>query len=243
GVWVLEIEDPEISDPNWGAPKRLTDGVMMCKPIVLSTGEWVLPVSMWKMEEKNARMVISSDGGQTWKMRGGASVADDVRSYDGHMIVERKNGSLWMLIRTRYGIGESTSNDRGITWTPVVPSKIQHPSARFFISRLNSGNLLLVKHGPIDKKIGRSHLMAFISKDDGHSWSDGLLLDERPGVSYADGQQTSDGTIYITYDFDRTGHQEILVTQFSESDTLSERNSEKIIQVFNNRNIISTGVK
>jgi len=243
GVWALDIEDPETDNPAWGEPKRLADGVMMCKPIVLSTGEWVLPVSFWKMEKENARMVVSSDGGQSWQVRGGASVPDEFRSYDEHMIVERKDRSLWMLMRTKYGIGEATSMDRGVTWTPVVPSRIQHPSARFFIYRLNSGNLLLVKHGPIDQKIGRSHLMAFISKDDGHSWSDGLLLDERPGVSYADGQQVSDGTIYITYDFNRTGNQDILMTHFSESDILSERNSEMILRVFNNRKLISTGVK
>jgi hypothetical protein len=243
GVWVLDIEDPEVANPTWGEPKRLTDGVMMCKPIVLSTGEWVLPVSFWKMEKENARMVVSTDGGQSWNVRGGASVPNDVRAYDEHMIVERKDRSLWMLIRTKYGIGEATSMDRGLTWTPVVPSRIQHPSARFFIYRLNSGNLLLVKHGPIDQKIGRSHLMAFISKDDGFTWSNGLLLDERPGVSYADGQQTSDGTIWITYDFSRTGNQDILMTHFSESDILSERNSEKILKVFTNRKLISTGVR
>ncbi|EON79249.1 hypothetical protein ADIS_0254 [Lunatimonas lonarensis] len=132
GVWALEIEDPEAPLSVWGEPKRLADGVMMCKPLVLSTGEWVLPVSFWKMEKENARMVVSSDDGQSWHVRGGASVPDDVRAYDEHMIVERKDRSLWMLIRTKYGIGESTSMDRGVTWTPVVPSGIQHPSSRFF---------------------------------------------------------------------------------------------------------------
>lgn len=195
------------------------------------------------MEKENARMVVSSDDGQSWHVRGGASVPDDVRAYDEHMIVERKDRSLWMLIRTKYGIGESTSMDRGVTWTPVVPSGIQHPSARFFISRLNSGNLLLVKHGPIDQRIGRSHLMAFISKDDGHSWSDGLLIDERPGISYPDGQQVADGSIYLTYDFSRTGNQDILMTQFSESDVVSEKNSNMILKVFQNRKLISTGAK
>jgi hypothetical protein len=134
---------------------------MMCKPIILSTGEWFFSVSMWKMEKRSARMVVSPDSGKSWKIRGGASVPDNIRSYDEHMIVERKDGSLWMLIRTKYGIGESISNDRGYTWSPVVPSNIQHPAARFFIYRLNSGNLLLVKHGPIDMRTGRSHLMAF----------------------------------------------------------------------------------
>ena len=68
------------------------------------------------------------------------------------MVVERKDGSLLMLIRTKYGIGEATSDDDGKTWSEVTPSKLPHPASRFFIRRLNSGNLLLIKHWPIDKK-------------------------------------------------------------------------------------------
>lgn len=240
GVWALTTEDPDNNEPEWAEPRRLTDGVMMCKPIVLTSGEWVLPASMWKISEGSARMVVSYDRGETWDVRGAASVPENVRSYDEHMIVERKDGSLWMLIRTRYGIGQSISNDRGKTWSQVTPSLIQHPTARFFITRLNSGNMLLVKHGPIDMRTRRSHLMAFISKDDGHSWSDGLLLDERPGISYPDGQQVSDGTIYITYDYDRRGSQNILMTSFTEDDIISG-SSRKILEVFQRRLVISKG--
>lgn len=240
GVWALTTNEPDNNEPEWAEPKRLTDGVMMCKPIVLTSGEWVLPASMWKITEGSARMVVSYDRGETWDMRGAATVPEDVRSYDEHMIVERKDGSLWMLIRTRYGIGQSISNDRGESWSPVTPSRIQHPAARFFITRLNSGNMLLVKHGPIDMSTGRSHLMAFISKDDGHSWSDGLLLDERPGVSYPDGQQVSDGTIYIIYDYDRRDSQNVLMTSFTEDDILSG-SSRKILEVYQRRVVVSKG--
>lgn len=240
GVWTLKIKDPELAIPEYDAPSRLTDGVMMCKPIVLTTGEWVLPASMWKIGKENARMVVSKDKGKTWKVRGGATVPEDIRSFDEHSIVERKDGSLWMLVRTNYGIGESVSTDRGFTWSPVVPSKIMHPSARFFIRRLKSGNILLVKHGPIGMQTGRSHLMAFISKDDGASWSDALLLDERPGVSYPDGQQVSDGNIYVIYDYNRTKDQDILFTYFSEQEVL-EGTAQQIMDVFNRRKIVSSG--
>lgn len=241
GVWALTTKKPDSSEPEWSAPRRLTDGVMMCKPTVLSSGEWVLPASIWKLTEESAQMVVSNDRGNTWKVKGGATVPEEVRSYDEHMIVERKDSSLWMLVRTNYGIGQSISTDQGRTWSEVTPSNIEHPTARFFIRRLNSGNLLLVKHGPISIRTNRSHLMAFISMDDGESWSEGLLLDERPGVSYPDGQQTKDGTIYITYDYNRTDDQNILMTSFTEDDILSERYSEKIIEVFNNRRVISDG--
>lgn len=241
GVWVLTVDDAEDSNPSWPPPKRIIDGIMMCKPIVLSTGEWVLPVSTWQIND-GAKAVISVDHGQSWQVRGSVNVPELFRNADEHMIIERKDGTLWMLVRTKYGIGESISKDKGYSWTSLIPSKIQHPTARFFIYRLNSGNLLLVKHGPIDMKIGRSHLMAFVSKDDGHSWSEGLLLDQRKDVSYPDGQQTNDGTIYITYDYKRKGDQQILVTSFSEDD-IALGSDKSILEVYKRRRIISQGGK
>jgi hypothetical protein len=221
GVWTITTKNPDKRNPSWSAPRRLTDGVMMCKPMVSYRGEWILPASMWKLEGGSARMVVSTDKGETWHLRGAASVPKDVRNFDEHIIVERNDKSLWMLVRTQYGIGESVSTDNGQNWSPLLPSKIQHPAARFFIRRLNSGSLLLVKHGPIEKRTDRSHLMAFISKDDGQSWTGGLLLDERSGVSYPDGQQSEDGTIYIIYDYNRTVDQQILMAGFREEDVIS----------------------
>jgi len=218
GVWARTNNDPDEDDSNWSEPRRITDGIMMCKPTVLSTGEWLLPASTWRKTDNSARVVVSKDNGKTFSLRGACNVPIEVRSFDEHMIIERKDSSLWMLMRTKYGIGESVSKDRGETWNEPIPSSIMHPSARFFIRRLSSGNLLLVKHGLISEKTGRSHLTAFLSDDDGHTWSSGLLLDERDGVSYPDGQQSSDGTIHIIYDYSRTEAREILMARFSESD-------------------------
>ena len=212
---------------------------MMCKPIIMSNGEWALPVSTWKLTDESARLVVSKNEGKTWKVRGAVNVPKEVRNFDEHMFIEKKDGSLWMLVRTTYGIGESISKNFGKTWSPLKPSNIQHPAARFFIRRLNSGNLLLVKHGPTDMRIKRSHLMAFLSKDDGKTWTNGLLLDERNGVSYPDGQQTADGSIYIIYDYSRTKDQKILMTSFNENDILSSDYDSKIINVYNRRKTVS----
>jgi predicted neuraminidase len=241
GVWAITTDAPHTAQPLWSTPKRLTDGVMMCKPTVLSNGEWALPASTWRNTDNSARMVVSEDKGHTWDLRGAVHVPEENRVFDEHIIVEKKDGSLWMLLRTNYGIGESFSEDGGKTWSPLQTSKLQHPSARFFISRLQSDNLLLVKHGPVEKRTGRSHLMAFISTDDGESWSRGLLLDERLGVSYPDGQQHRDGRIYLTYDFDRRNAQEILMTTFTEGDVLAKDYDERMVKVFENRRIVGKG--
>ena len=221
GVWAITNNDPDKSGSDWSKPRRITDGIMMCKPTILSSGEWILPASTWRDTDNSARVVVSTDKGQSWSVLGACNVPKKARNYDEHMIVEKEDKSLWMLVRTSYGIGESVSNDRGKTWSALVPSPIQHPSARFFIRRLRSGNLLLVKHGPIEKRIGRSHLTAYLSGDDGRSWSDGLLLDEREGVSYPDGQQDQNGTIHIIYDYSRRDAREILMATFTENDVVA----------------------
>jgi hypothetical protein len=223
GVWCIETSDPSVAKPTWSPPRRIGDGVMMGKPVVLSTGEWVLPISRWRTHDESAQIVVSTDAGKTWMRRGGCNVPQDVRQFDEHMFVERGDGSLWVLVRTTYGIGESVSIDRGQTWPGLTPSAIPHTPARFFIRRLDSGSLLLVKHGPLDTTSGRSHLTAYLSKDDGKTWSGGLSLDERRGVSYPDGQQTPDGLIRIIYDYDRVGDREILMATFREEDVAAGR--------------------
>ncbi|NOZ21247.1 MAG: exo-alpha-sialidase [Planctomycetes bacterium] len=230
GVWAIVTEDPGDEDPAWSAPRRLCSGIMMNKPTVLSTGEWLLPAAVWEIEpnsreerrfdlgnEKRPNVVCSTDRGETWSLLGGPVLAD--RNCDEHMLVERRDGRLWMLVRTQYGVGESFSSDGGRTYSPGRRSEtVTHiPHARFFIRRLASGKLLLVKHEPCDGK-SRSHLMATLSDDDGETWEGGLLLDERGGVSYPDGVQAPDGRIYMIYDFDRTGAKEILMAVFTEED-------------------------
>jgi len=220
GVWAMSTNNPDDSHPKWTLPKRLTDGIMMCKPTVLSDNQWILPVSTWRTTDNSAKVFALIDKGDCVKYIGAVNVPASGRDYDEHMIIERKDGSLWMLVRTNYGIGESVSLDRGCSWSTLTPSCIKHPSSRFFIRRLCSGNLLLVKNGPLSLKTDRSQLMAFLSEDDGTTWTEGFLLDERKSVSYPDGQQDENGVIYITYDYSRTECREILLAHFTERDVL-----------------------
>jgi predicted neuraminidase len=217
GVWALTASNPDDEEPAWSAPRRLTNGVMIGKPLVLSSGEWVLPASTWRETDDSAKVVVSTDRGKTWRLRGACHVPESVRSFDEHMLVEREDGTLWMLVRTTYGIGESTSTDYGRTWSPLTPSAIQHATSRFFVRRLNSGKLLLVKHGPIHERTGRRDLTAFLSQDEGRTWYGSLLLDGRTGVSYPDGVQSPEGMIYIVYDYSRTLEREILMARFTET--------------------------
>lgn len=257
GTWSMICDNPDAKKPSWSKPDRIWHGAVLNKPLVLSSGEWLLPISLWDYSKLRAynkdrknlgplgfqsmfteldpyRMVnifSSTNQGQSWQRIGGIKFQN--HDYDEPMIVERKDGSLWMLARTGRGLYETSSNDRGKTWTTPIPaSGIVNANARHFLRRLNSGNLLLVKHGQkIDQYVdgtkvfksykGRSHLTAYVSPDDGKTWMGGLLLDERDKVTYPDGVQSPDGTIYICYDHKRFAEREIMMARFTEADVLA----------------------
>ena len=212
----------------------------MNKPLVLSTGAWLFPIAVWKTdiyydmrksgltpEDIPASYVCkSADQGKTFTMLGGADVPE--RSFDEHMVVERGDGTLRMLVRLKKGIGESVSTDGGNTWSEGRKSDLDGPSSRFFIQKLPSGRVLLINHHNFT---GRNNLTAFLSEDDGQTFPYSLLLDERRGVSYPDAQLCGDGFIRIVYDRLRgcfkssleevyTYPREILVAKITEEDIL-----------------------
>ncbi len=229
-VWARICDDPDASPPVFGAEFRVGFGAYafrMNKPTVLSSGEWIMPVThaaepikAWFAGPMQLQGVgISTDEGKTWKHHGSLKAPEWALEC---MITELKDGRLWLLTRTGGGfLWESHSSDKGRTWSEAKASTIANPGSRFFIRRLASGNLLLVNHY---KFTGRSHLTAQLSTDDGQTWNDGLLLDERKGVSYPDGVQDSDGLIWITYDRDRQGAGDILLAKFKEEDVVAGKN-------------------
>lgn len=235
GVWVSLCENPDSDQPVWSIPRRIWHGVTLNKPLVLSSGEWMLPISLDQRDGfgpfkglfqelnplRGANVFVSSDHGATWHRRGAAQFPNP--DWHEHMLVERKDGSLWMLARTSKGIMQTASRDGGRTWAePTEPVGIRHPNARFHIRRLASERLLLVKHGDrIDSHQGRVQLSAWLSADEGRTWSGGLILDERQGVSYPDGFQSPDGTIYISYDRNRKTDGEVLLARFTEDDIVA----------------------
>jgi hypothetical protein len=217
GVWTIRTDEPDAPEPKWSLPRRIGDGIMLNKPTVLANGDWLFTSSVWKADN-SIKVYASADQGETFALRGTANIeAVASRGPDEPMIVERKDGTLWMMVRCR-GLAETISKDKGRTWTPVEKLAIPHCTSRFFLRRLQSGALLLIKHGGIQEKAKREKLTAFISDDDGKSWQGGLMLDERDDVTYPDGVQADDGTIRVIYDHQRTPVGEVLMATFGEED-------------------------
>lgn len=234
GVW-----ESILGTEGFMEPRRVSDGIMMNKPTILKSGNWILPVSLWSMEPYFRRAdgpvkvdnrvapgsyaILSTDNGESFEISG--RVDPDEPSCDEHMIVEKDNGVLWMLIRVKYGIAESFSHDGGYTWTKAGPSKLESPVSRFFIRRMPSGRLLLINHFNFKDmdtlQARRNNLCAMLSEDDGQTWPYKIILDERDKVSYPDAAISENGIINIIYDRDRYGVSEILTAQIAEGDIIA----------------------
>jgi len=240
GVFCCFCENPDAEMPVWSAPRRIAEGVMMNKPVVDSAGNWLLPTAIWSHqpeylaeEERKfaySNVTISRDNGETFELLGSADVPE--RTYDEHCIIELKDGRLWMLVRCRYGIGESFSSDGGKNWTPGRPTVLGGPNSRFAIRRLHSGKLLLINHrSPVtlpgeEPRKGlktRTDLTAWISDDDGSTWRGGMLISGERQISYPDLTQDKDGRIYVVYDQARLTSANIWLASFTEEDVAAGR--------------------
>lgn len=217
GQWEIHTDNPQDGEnANWSEPRRICDGVMLNKPIVDSQGRWLYPIQ----EPRGAAVYLSTDQGRTVEFLSvGTRPEPELRGADEHNLVEKTDGSLWIYNRLgQPGIGETFSTDGGKTWSEFKISEIQHCISRFVVRRLRSGNLLMVKHGELNEYCGRSRLTAFLSQDDGKTWSDGLTIEPRFRCSYPDVDQSPNGYIYIAYDRNRGLEREIFVAKITEDD-------------------------
>ncbi len=214
--WAVVCENPDADSLSFSEPFYICDGFLRCQPTVLSDGRWLFCAYNWL--HGHYAYYESSDNGKTFKAcKAGKRIG--VETFDESMILERTDGSLWMLART-WGVGklaECFSHDGGKTWTDTKPSSIPTPSTRFFISRLKSGRVLLVNN---DSSTARINMTAFLSEDDGRTWRYSMLLDKR-ATSYPDVVEDINGDIYLIWDRGRETSKEILLSRITERDIMA----------------------
>lgn len=242
GVWASRCADPDAANPSWTPPRRLADGCPMTKPIVLSDGRWMTVFTLWGREkiaiESNKHYVcgynsslyreldgerlsyayVSDDRGETWRRLGGCAPPVAERDFDEASLVEGRDGTIHMYMRTNAGYRSvSRSRDGGLSWSEPAPDKsLPAACSNFYLGKLDSGNWLLVANANPEQPGARTHMTAFISEDDGASWRGGLILDDRV-TSYPDAVQAPDGQIVVSYDQERCGG-EIALAFFREED-------------------------
>ncbi len=169
--WCSVCENPDAEQPEWSKPRYIGFGCSLQRPTVMSTGEWVLPVSLWtrkyidsNAESKNwqwgafhdayheldavrgPHAFVSKDEGKTWKDTGFISGVPSPR-FDEHIFIELADGRWWATIRT--GSGETVTDgmvewgDQGI-WQSFSEDKGVHWSEpTFYQSHVSSRHIIM----------------------------------------------------------------------------------------------------
>lgn len=171
---------------TWEAPVKLSDPWCGCvhSLIQLRSGRIVLVgqeiIPQWRHA---TAMWVSDDTGKTWQ-RGdvldyGIGAHDHAGSIEGS-VIERKDGSLYLLLRTESGyLWEATSRD-GLKWDDLKQSQIKSVTCCPQLARLNDGRIALLWNAPPrhDPKSGSSRVelsLAF-SDDEASTWSKPVVV-------------------------------------------------------------------
>ena len=190
--FAIRTDEPDSATPKWSAPLLVAEGgILFGKPIVRASGGWVAPFFVhgkpsWseRMNGKETGTLLSSDEGASWQWLGGTSLPKDLWSFSEATLAQRKEGSLWMVIRTQKGLHESTSHDDGRAWSAATPMPgFAGAATRACMKRLASGAFVLIYHDSLKVKPARERLTAWLSDDEGRTWPHKLLLDQRSRVS------------------------------------------------------------
>jgi sialidase-1 len=165
--------------------------------IQLQSGRIVLPIQLQIRGETaftpatyRSLCWFSDDEGATWQ-RGRGEIALPDRGAMEPTAVERRDGSLLMLMRTRLGhLYQAESSDGGDTWTAGRSTDLISSEAPANVKRIPStGDLLLVWNNVYDpnrgRHLGRSPLTAAISRDDGATWEHVRHVETEPDHTYA----------------------------------------------------------
>ena len=185
---------------TWSAPERISPdagyNIMNNDRVVqVSTGRIICPISYTsdigaKDFELACFCVYSDDQGKTWDR----SIPDLHAPQRGAMepgVVELANGDLLMIIRTQMGtIYQSTSKNKGMTWTEAKASNILAPEAPATLKRIpGTKDLLLVWNNKFEDGKGhgglRTPLTSAISKDNGKTWMNVKNIEADPTHTYA----------------------------------------------------------
>jgi len=179
-------------------------GPIKNKPVQLDDGSIVSPTSVESYRTWACWAERSTDGGRTWTRHGPIAHPEQPHGLIQPAILKRKNGDLFMLMRSRM-IGQvcrSDSRDGGVTWSHAAAvASLPNPNSGIDAVTLADGRHVLI-YNPVH--MGRTPLALAISSDDGETWQAGKTLESEPGeYSYPAIIQAADGAVHLTYTWKR----------------------------------------
>ena len=174
---------------TWETPIKLSDPWCGCihSMIEMRSGRIVLVGQEIIPEWRHATvMFVSDDQGKTWQRSNmldyGVGRHDHAGSLEG-TVVERKDGSLYLLLRTESGyLWEATSSD-GLKWEGLKQTRIRSVTCCPQMARLGDGRIALLwnhppRHAPHDR-YSREELSIAFSDDEARSWSEPVVVAAR----------------------------------------------------------------
>ncbi|WP_395742307.1 exo-alpha-sialidase [Prosthecobacter sp.] len=197
---------------TWETPVKLSDPWCGCihSMIQMKSGRIVLVGQEIIPQWRHATVMWASDDlGKTWQ-RGdmldyGVGTHDHAGSLEG-TVIERKDGSLYLLLRTESGfLWEATSRD-GLKWDGLKQTQIAAVTCCPQMARLSDGRIALLWNAPPrhDRQSGssRAELSLAFSEDETATWSKPVIVAANYGVggrvSYPYLYERKPGELWIT---------------------------------------------
>jgi predicted neuraminidase len=208
---------------TWSKPEHLPAGVsgpIKDKPLVLEDGTIVAGTSVESYRSWAAWIERSTDDGRSWTKHGpitlppasrgpGAAIQAPVTTEGASGIIQPAVVSLGgnrlrLYARSTLDIGAicvADSWDRGVTWSAARPLGLPNPNSGIDAVRLHDGRIILAYN---HTKSGRTPLNLAVSED-GEQFRMFAVLGEGAGeYSYPAIIQGKDGSLHITYTWNRT---------------------------------------
>ena len=211
---------------TWEPPQKLHDSwTGAIRDMIETQNAHVVFTSMMMLHDPGRHAVLtysSPDDGATWRRsnildlggsghHGGATEAT---------LEQLNDGRLWKLIRTNWGVfWEAFSEDDGVSWRTIGPTRIDASSAPGMLKRLASGRLLLVwnryfpegeheyplsggdnQWSEVPVSNHREELALAFSENDGATWSNPVVIARKPGewLAYPHVFEAAPGEIWVT---------------------------------------------
>ncbi len=217
-IWHVKTRN---AGTTWDEPQRIFEGYVgsINNVTQLGNGRIIVPFAKWiggrpqgpPTGANVTTCVHSDDGGETWSLSPAELTAPCYTDFNGSgygacepVIIELKDGRVYMLARTETGMLYESYSPDGVHWDPLRPSRFLSTDAPAALIRLPDDRILLFwngcekppRHNGDGVYGGRDVLHAAISSDECRTWQ-GFREVYRDPTRNESPQKTGDrGTAY-----------------------------------------------